>query len=146
MQNSNESFDIEVTAQYLKDLSFENPNSPMSLIQKDAPKIGLDVNVNIQKFEENNYEVVLNVTATATNHSDETIFIVSVAYAGIFDLSTIPEEFHRNVLVIYCPTLLFPFVRAIVSDATRDGGFPPLMLKPIDFTKLYQQDNEQSIN
>lgn len=154
MENKQEStnqdidrFDVEINAQYLKDLSFENPGAPLSLIQKETPQIGLDVNINVQKFEEKNFEVVLNITATAKDSKENVIFMVSIAYAGLFDLSAIPEEYHRSVLVMYCPSLLFPYARAIISDSVRDGGFPPLLLKPIDFSKLYNvEDNSANLN
>lgn len=136
-----EGFNIEVHAQYLKDLSFESPNSPISLIQQDPPQIGLDVNLNIQKYENENFEVILDITAKATDNKNNVVFMISVSYAGLFDLSKVPEEYHQNVLTIYCPNLLFPYVRSIISDSVREGGFPPLLLKPIDFTKLYNTNN-----
>lgn len=129
---------IVINAQYIKDLSFENPTAPAGLVgNKENPKIDVTVDVQVQRLAENSFEVALVVTANAAN-ADKKLFLVELTYGGVFTL-TIPEEEIEPVLMIYCPSMLFPYARRIVSDAVRDGGFPPLMLDPIDFALLYQQ-------
>lgn len=129
---------IVINAQYIKDLSFENPGAPGSLVgNKENPKIDVSVDVQIQKLAESSFEVTLVVSANA-GIKDKKLFLVELSYAGIFSIN-VPEEELEPVLMIYCPNMLFPYARRIVSDSVRDGGFPPLMLDPIDFAMLYQQ-------
>lgn len=129
---------IIINVQYIKDLSFENPGAPASLVgNKETPKIDVSVDVQIQKLAENSFEVALAVTANA-NVNDKKLFLVELNYAGIFTIN-VPAEELEPVLMIYCPNMLFPYARRIVSDSVRDGGFPPLMLDPIDFAMLYQR-------
>ena len=128
-----------ILVQYVKDLSFENPNAPASLsATKDAPKISVNVNVAGGKVADDTFEVELKITVNA-DHDDKPVFMVELAYAGLFGLTNFPEEHLQPFLLVQAPTLLFPYARRIISDATRDGGFPPLMLEPIDFVGLYQQ-------
>lgn len=134
---------LVTVAQYVKDLSFESPHAPLSLtVQDDAPKIEISVDVQAQRLDEHQYEVELHVTAGARRNED-TVFIAEVIYAGVFGLFNMDPETTRAVCLIECPRLLFPFARRIVADATRDGGFPPLMLEPIDFAALYQEQARQ---
>ena len=129
---------VVINVQYIKDLSFENPGAPGSLVgNKENPKIDVSVDIQIQKLAPNSYEVALNVAANA-NVNDKKLFLVELAYAGIFTID-VPAQELEPVLMIYCPNLLFPYARRVVSDAVRDGGFPPLMLDPIDFALLYQR-------
>jgi len=129
---------VIINVQYIKDLSFENPGAPSSLVGNgNAPKIDVSVDVQIQKLAESNFEVALVISANA-NVGDKKLFLVELNYAGVFSID-VPEEELEPVLMIYCPNMLFPYARRIVSDSVRDGGFPPLMLDPIDFAMLYQQ-------
>lgn len=130
---------VAINGQYVKDLSFENPNAPMSLVPpKSAPKIEVSLNLEAKGLPENVYEVTLLINAKAT--SEETnLFVAEVAYAGLFTLQNVPEDQKELILLIHCPSILFPFARRVLADATRDGGFQPLMLDPIDFAALYQQ-------
>ena len=129
---------ISVVAQYLKDLSFENPNAPEILKpQNTEPKISLDLDVGVKKIEENNiFEVALSITAKTTV-SEKTLFIVDVKYAGLFNLVNVKEEMMGPLLGVDCASIIFPFVHKIIADATQAGGFQPLMLDPIDFASLY---------
>ena len=130
---------VAINGQYVKDLSFENPNAPMSLTQqKSAPKIEVNLNLEAKAMPENVYEVTLQITAKATSE-ESSLFVVELSYAGLFTLTNIPDDQRELVLLIHCPSILFPFARRVLSDATRDGGFQPLMLDPIDFSALYQQ-------
>src|SRR5277367_2567777 len=130
---------ISVNTQYVKDLSFENPNAPQSLVtQATPPNIEVNVNVQARGLGPNVYEVVLSITCTA-KHEQMTAFIVEVAYAGVFTLTGVPQEHVHPMLLIECPRLLFPFARALVANATREGGFLPLLIQPIDFLDLYRR-------
>ena len=130
---------IHVLGQYIKDLSFENPGAPRSLRPSDkAPKLDINVNVNARPQSENEFEIELKLEAKATR-GDDTLFIAEVTYAGLFQIRNVPQEHMHPLLLIECPRLLFPFARQIIADATRQGGFPPLMVDPIDFAALYRQ-------
>lgn len=130
-----------VIAQYIKDLSFENPNSPavFQTVGQVQPKIDVNVNVNGGKISEDVYEVVLNISVSAVGENDQKNFVCELSYAGLFGLRNIPEDALGPFMLVQAPTILFPYARRVISDATRDGGFPPLMLEPIDFMSLYQQ-------
>lgn len=133
-----------VKAQYIKDLSFENPNAPQSLLLTNL-KPGIDVSVDLkaQKLQENIYEMTLHIAARATNEGNA-LFLVDLAYAGIFQISGIPPERIEPLILIDCPFVLFPFARRVIADVSRDGGFPPLMLDPIDFHALYMQNKAKA--
>ncbi|CAG0910262.1 unnamed protein product [Cyprideis torosa] len=129
---------LSVLTQYVKDLSFENPNSPNSLLPKEKqPEISININVNANPLSETDFEVVLHLEAKAGQGKDM-MFNCDLTYGGIFRLTNIPEEAKHAAVLIECPRMLFPFARQIVSDATRNGGFPPLMIDPVDFARLYQ--------
>lgn len=129
---------LSVLTQYIKDFSFENPNSPNSLLPKEKqPEISININVNANPLSETDFEVILQIEAKAGQGKDM-MFNCELSYAGIFRLTNIPEDSKHAAVLIECPRLLFPFARHIVSDATRNGGFPPLMIDPVDFARLYQ--------
>lgn len=126
-------------AQYVKDFSFENPRAPQSLQgQQVQPEIGISVNVNAVPFAENEYEVLLKLEANA-KVPDGILFNVELLYAGIFRVTGVPEENLSPIILIECPRLLFPFARQIIAEVTRDGGYPPLMIDPVDFASLFRQ-------
>ena len=129
---------FKVNLQYIKDFSFENPNAPKIFSKANkAPKITFDVNVKANPVGNDLFEVSLSISVKA--HSEkETLFELELIYCGIFSITKTKEENKQKLLLIEAPRYLFPFVRAIVSDATRDGGFMPLILQPIDFEKLYK--------
>lgn len=129
-----------VKGQYIKDLSFENPHAPQSLMAANV-RPGIDVNVDLkaQKLQDDTYEMTLHIAARATAEGN-TLFLVDLAYAGIFQIANVPAEHIEPLIMIDCPFVLFPFARRVISDVTRDGGFPPLMLDPIDFHSLYAQN------
>ncbi len=134
---------LNVLAQYVKDLSFENPNAPRSLMpQTEAPEINISVNVNAKPAGENEFEVELKIDGNA-KLKDMVLFSFDLLYGGVFRLTNIPQEFIHPAVMIECPRLLFPFARQIVASATREGGFPPLYLEPVDFAALYQQQVAQ---
>ena len=130
---------IIVNAQYTKDLSFEAPTAPgiFAAMQQEDPDVKIGVNVDFSEFEDNVFEVVLKVEATCTV-GDETAFVLELEYGGLFTVN-VEDEVRGAVLLIECPRILFPFARNILADVSRDGGFPPLMLGPLDFAGMYQQ-------
>ncbi|MDI9350039.1 MAG: protein-export chaperone SecB [Candidatus Symbiobacter sp.] len=128
---------FSVNFQFVKDLSFENPFAPDSLVgQKTSPDVTVQVNVNARPLAGNHYEVELKIHAEAES-SEGVVFLVEVTYAGVFTLNNIPDTHVQPLLLVECPRFLFPFARAIIADVTRDGGFPPLMIQPVDFLALY---------
>lgn len=129
---------ISNIAQYVKDLSFENPNAPASLLGgKEKPNGELSVQVKSRALGDDQYEIVLHFEIEGSK-SGQTAFLIELQYAGIFAVAGFSEEDHQKALMIECPHLLFPFARRIIADTVRDGGFPQLMLGTIDFVQLYQ--------
>jgi preprotein translocase subunit SecB len=130
---------LNVLAQYVKDLSFESPGAPRSLRARDkAPGIAINVNVAANPMSEKEFDVTLTLNAKATAEND-VLFNVELVYGGVFRIEGFPQEHMLPLLFIECPRLLFPFARQIIADSTRNGGFPPLMLDPIDFAQMFQQ-------
>ncbi|HWP16245.1 MAG TPA: protein-export chaperone SecB [Xanthobacteraceae bacterium] len=132
---------LNVLAQYVKDLSFENPNAPNSLTQQPGqqpPKINIQINVNAKPLAGSDFEVELKIEGRAELPTT-TLFAFDLLYAGIFRIQNVPQDSVHALIMIECPRLLFPFARAIIADAVRNGGFPPLMIDPVDFVSLYRQ-------
>ena len=130
---------LNVLAQYVKDLSFENPNAPRSLQQQQQqPKINIQINVNAKPLAEHDFEVELKIEGRA-EVANALLFSFDLLYAGIFKIQNVPQENVHAIVMIECPRLLFPFAREIIANAVRDGGFPPLMIDPVDFVSLYRQ-------
>ena len=130
---------LNILAQYVKDLSFENPNAPGSLQQQQQqPSINIQINVNAAPLSDNDVEVTLKLDGKA-DMSGKILFAFDLAYAGVFRIQNVPQESVHAVVMIECPRLLFPFAREIIANAVRNGGFPPLMLDPVDFVGLYRQ-------
>ena len=126
---------IQVAAQYIKDLSFENPSMGINI---QRPQIDFTVDLQARKMQETGpYEVVIKMRVTA-QQEEKTLFLLEIAYGGIFVLDKVPDEVLQPFLLIECPRLLFPYMRRIVSDIVSDGGLPPLMIEPIDFAALYR--------
>lgn len=129
-----------VNAQYIKDLSFENPRAPQSLTQQNtAPAVDINVDVNAQPLNSDTFEVVLTVKASA-KINNEPLFVLELVYGAVVTVRNVQREMLPPVLLVETPRLMFPFARNIVADATRDGGFPPLMINPIDFTDLLRRN------
>mgnify|MGYP001045226258 FL=1 len=131
---------LGVLTQYIKDLSFENPNAPASLSQQDKqPEISIQINVGATNLGGTDFEVLLAIEGKAASN-DKVLFAFELAYAGVFRIENVPQDSLHPFVMIECPRLLFPFAREIVATATRNGGFPPLMLDPVDFVSLYRQN------
>ena len=135
---------LVITAQYIKDLSFEAPTTPgvFGMLQQREPDISINIGVNAQPMQENLFEVILQVNAEC-KVGDTVAFILEIVYAGLFNV-TVERDRLQSVLLVECPGLLFPFVRYTIADVTRDGGFPALMLGPIDFTAMYQEQLQRA--
>ncbi|HWW49145.1 MAG TPA: protein-export chaperone SecB [Xanthobacteraceae bacterium] len=134
---------LNVLAQYIKDLSFENPNAPASLApQTQQPAINIQINVGAQNLAQNEFEVTLSIEGKA-EQGGKVLFSFELDYAGVFRIVNVPEENLHPLVMIECPRLLFPFARNIIAAAVRDGGFPPLMIDPVDFVGLYRQNMER---
>ncbi|MEA2079222.1 MAG: protein-export chaperone SecB [Pseudomonadota bacterium] len=128
---------------YLKDVSFETPNSPEVFRQDFKPDVNLQLNTSVNKLQGELFEVVLNVTVTS-KQGDKTGFLVEVQQAGIFELKGFDEAQKGPMLGAYCPNTLYPFAREAVSDLVVKGGFPPLLLSPFNFDALYTQKMKQA--
>lgn len=130
---------LHTLAQYTKDFSFENPSPLDSLSQpQNNSNINVSVTVDTQAIRDDAHEVTLGIQVKAVN-GDKTLFLVEISYCGLFALINIPQDSRDAILRVHCPALLFPFVRQIVADAVRNGGFPPLYINMVDFAALYQQ-------
>lgn len=130
---------LVIMGQYIKDLSFEAPNTPgvFEHLQNEPPEIGVEVDINANAMGENRFESAIKLRAEA-KVKETVVYIIELEYAGLFTIN-VPEEHLGNVLLIDCPLILFPFARRIIADTTSDGAMAPLMLAPIDFAALYQQ-------
>jgi preprotein translocase subunit SecB len=148
---------LVVNIQYVKDLSFEVPNAPgVYATLRAAPRVDINLDVQARRVQEgqNVFEVVLVIRAEATEPSPNgtdapvpgapRIFLAELSYGGVFTLNGIPDNAVEPVLLVECPRVLFPFARNILSDVTRDGGFPPVLLQPIDFVALWQSRRAQA--
>ena len=133
---SDEPTTMQINAQYIKDFSFENPNSPGSLQPKTEPSVEVNVDVQAVSLSDHVYEVSLTTSITGRDET-QTLFIIELVYAGIFTLQGESDDTIQPGLLIDCPQLLFPFARSIISGVTQNGGFPPLLLQPVNFAQLY---------
>ena len=129
---------ITINAQFIKDLSFEAPAAPgiFSLMQESPPDINVNINVSANPLQDKVFEVIIEFQAEC-KVKEQVAFILELEYAGVFTLN-VPDEHLQPILLIECPRLLFPFARNILADVSRDGGFPPLMLGPVDFAAMFQ--------
>jgi preprotein translocase subunit SecB len=130
---------LTVLGQYIKDFSFENPNAPRSLTPSQTqPAINIQINVGAQQLAQTDFEVSLNLEGKAES-AGTVLFAFDLTFAGVFRVQNVPAETLQPLVMIECPRLLFPFAREIVATSVRNGGFPPLLLDPVDFVALYQQ-------
>jgi preprotein translocase subunit SecB len=134
---------ILVLAQYIKDLSFENPNAPRSLAPStQQPAINIQVGVDAAPMAETDFEVTLKLEGKSES-GGMLLYGFELVFAGVFRVMNVPPDSLQPFVMIECPRLLFPFAREIIATAVRDGGFPPLMLDPVDFVGLYRQNMER---
>lgn len=138
---------MQINTQYIKDFSFENPNSPGSLQPKSEPAVEVNVDVQAIPLSDHVYEVSLTTSITGRDET-QTLFIIELVYAGIFTFQGESDDNIEPALLIDCPQLLFPFARSIISGVTQNGGFPPLLLQPVNFAQLYidsKKDSEPNV-
>lgn len=142
-QNQQSPVRMQILTQFIRDLSFENAVAQKGLPSGDVqPEISVQVSLDARKRQvEHQYEVITKFRVQSTNSSDKTpLFLCELDYGGIFHVQGVPEDQLHPFLMIECPRMLFPFVRRIISDMTRDGGFPPFNMDPVDFVTLYRQE------
>jgi preprotein translocase subunit SecB len=132
---------VGLISQYIKDLSFENPNAPAIYQNQNAPQVDVQFNIGAAQVGDEVHEVVLKIEVRAENEG-QVAFIVDLSYAGLFGFRNVPADQIQPYLLGEGPRLIFPFARRVLADAVRDGGFPPLLLEPIDFNTLYLQSQE----
>ena len=140
---SDEPTTMQINAQYIKDFSFENPNSPGSLQPKSEPSVEVNVDVQAVSLSDHVYEVSLTTSITGRDET-QALFIIELVYAGIFTFQGENNDNIQPALLIDCPQLLFPFARSIISSVTQNGGFPPLLLQPVNFAQLYIDSKKDS--
>jgi len=135
---------LTVVSQYIKDFSFENPNAPQSLTSRqEHPQIGIQINVGANPISDTDIEVSIKLEGKAET-GGALLFRFDLEFAGVFRIRNVPQESLNPVVLIECPRLLFPFAREIIATAVRNGGFPPLLLDPVDFVSLYRQKMAQA--
>jgi preprotein translocase subunit SecB len=132
--------ELIVNAQYVKDLSFENPRAPQSLLQpRGQPEVELGVDVKARSLAADTFEVELAINVTA-KAAGEPIFLIELAYGAVVAVKSASEARLRELVLVEVPRFIFPFARAVVANASRDGGFPPLLINPIDFAELLRRN------
>lgn len=131
---------IALRGQYIKDVSFENPRAPQSLLAlREPPSIDISIDLNAQRLQDNLFELLIRISVRAI-HEKNTVFLTDLSYGGLFEVNAPENADFERIVLVECAFLLFPFARRVIADLTRDGGFPPLQLDPIDFFSLYQQN------
>lgn len=133
---------FEIQRIFVKDVSFESPNTPHTFVEEWKPEVTLNLETKSNKVQENLHEVVLSITATVTTNK-KTAFLIEVHQAGVFRIEHFPSEQLHQMLGSFCPNILFPYAREMVSDMVVRGGFPQLILAPVNFDALYQQHMQQ---
>jgi len=141
-EKSNNQAQFSIEKIYVKDLSFETPNSPQIFQKKWEPVVNMDLANSSTSLNENFYEVVLSITVTVSFEND-TVYLIEVQQAGIFKVLNVPNEVLTRMLNTMCPNILFPFAREIISDLVTKGGFPQLLVAPVNFDALYQQQSDK---
>ncbi len=138
----------QVLAQYIRDMSFENILAQKGITGEVQPNVAVQVNIDAKKRPvEHQYEVIIKSNISSkTKDKDEPMFLLELEYAGIFHIENIPEDQLHPYLMIECPRMIFPFLRRIVSDVTRDGGFPSLNLEMVDFLALYRNEIQRRVD
>lgn len=132
---------------YVKDMSLEIPHAPGIFLERESPQIDLQLHSEFASIDEGIYEVVLTVTMTAKQAGkDKVMFLIEAKQAGIFQIRNIPQEDFEPVLSVTCPNILYPYLREVVTDVSVRAGFAPVMLNPVNFESLYQQQKAQQAN
>lgn len=137
---------FRISGLYVKDISFENPLAPGIFVNKiDKPDMNVGVDVNLGKLKENAYEVALRVHARAEASDSKALFLVELVYAGLFIVNPeLPEAEHEKILLVDCAAVIFPFARRLIADLVKEGGFPPLILEPLNFEAIYNSKRQKA--
>ena len=134
---------LTLIGQYIRDLSFENPGAPASImLGNGSPQFSVNINVGVKKQTDDIYAVEITLNAKA-DRDNAVLFAVELVYGGVYRIQNVPEARLGEVLMIECPRLIFPFARQVLASVTQQGGFPPLMMEPVDFTQVYLQSLQQ---
>lgn len=133
---------IGLISQYVKDLSFENPNAPAAYQWTSAPQIDVQFNIGTQPVADNVHESAIKIDISA-KHDEGQAYVIDLTYAGLFGVRNVPDDQVHAFLLAEAPRIMFPFARRVIADAVRDGGFPPMLLEPIDFHGLYLAQQQQ---
>lgn len=144
-QTVNSQYPFYIHDQYVKDISFENPNYLIKYTEKDKqPEVSVNVETHVAKLNDDNYEVAMTIAAKSLIE-DKTVFVLELTYAALISVAKdLKQDVLEPVLLVHCPFLMFPFAREIVATVTRAGGYPPLMIDPIDFANLYLEKKKES--
>lgn len=141
-EKSGISGNVFINAQYIKDLSFENPKSPYSLLDNNKPEADVSIHIGAHNIQEETYEVVLGIQIKSII-KDEVQYLIDLKYAGVFTLEKDVND-KEEIIFIQCPNIIFPYARRIISDLSRDGGYLPLYISPVDFKALYNNSKESN--
>ena len=134
---------LSLVGQYIRDLSFESPGAPGSImLGQGNPTFSVGINVGVRKQADEVYAVEITLNAKA-DRDNAVLFVVELVYGGVYRIRNVPEQQLSQVLMIECPRLIFPFARQVLASVTQQGGFPPLMMEPVDFTQFYVQSLQQ---
>jgi preprotein translocase subunit SecB len=133
---------FQIQRMYLKDLSLEQPNSPQILLEQQQPQVDINLGVGAEQVADGIYEVAVTATVT-TKVQDKVLFLVEAKQAGIFEIRNVPEDQMQGIISIVCPQMIYPYLRAIVSDICTRAGFPPIMLTEVNFQAMFQAQQEQ---
>ena len=133
---------FQIQRVYLKDLSLEQPNSPQILLEQQQPQVDINLALSAEGVSEGVYEVCVTATVT-TKVGDRTLFLVEAKQAGIFEIRNLPQDQVQGVVSVVCPQILYPYVRAIVSDVCTRAGFPPILLTEVNFQAMYEAQQQQ---
>jgi preprotein translocase subunit SecB len=144
MADDNQNPVFQIQRVYLKDLSLEQPNSPQILIEQGQPQVDINLSIGAASVSEGIFEVLVTATVT-TKVNDKVLFLVEAKQAGIFEIRNLPEEQVQPILGIACPGILYPYLRAIVSDVCTRAGFPPVLLTEVNFQAMYESQQAQQV-
>ena len=133
---------FQIQRMYLKDLSLEQPNSPQILLEQQQPQVDINLGVGAEQVSDGMFEVAVTATVT-TKVQDKVLFLVEAKQAGIFEIRNVPQEQMQGIISIVCPQMIYPYLRAIVSDICTRAGFPPIMLTEVNFQAMFQAQQEQ---
>jgi preprotein translocase subunit SecB len=133
---------FQIQRMYLKDLSLEQPNSPQILLEQQQPQVDINLGVGAEQVTDGIYEVSVTATVT-TKVKDKVLFLVEAKQAGIFEIRNVPQDQMQGIISIVCPQMIYPYLRAIVSDICTRAGFPPIMLTEVNFQAMFQAQQEQ---